>query len=81
VLAVDVFGVLWIFGGKFNFKDELYFPASMNEVCNFPLKTSLLEFLQKQFGSDVLISCKQVVMSPTQIVILIETNNTATSTI
>ena len=62
-------------------KDEMYFPLTMTEVCNVPLKTSLLEFLQKQFGPETLIVCKQVITSMQQIVLLIETNNTVSGQI
>lgn len=53
----------------------------MTEVCNFPLKTSLLEFLRKQFGPDTLIVCKQVITTMQQIVLLIETNDTVSGQI
>jgi len=38
-------GVMWLLGGKAQFKDNFYFPSSFTEINNFPLKTTLLEQL------------------------------------
>jgi hypothetical protein len=45
-IAFDVFGVMWILGGRALFKDNVYFPGNLNEVCNFPLKTQLMDHFQ-----------------------------------
>jgi len=42
-IAFDIFGAMWILGGRAGFKDNVYFPGNLNEVSNFPLKTQLMD--------------------------------------
>jgi hypothetical protein len=68
-------GVLWLLGGKAQFKDEVYFPSSFTEINNFPLKTALLEQLQMQFGFQTLLTCRKVVVADQQILLLLNAKN------
>lgn len=41
-LAIDIFGQMWILGGKASLKDETLFPSDLKSGINFPLKTQFL---------------------------------------
>jgi hypothetical protein len=54
----------------------MYFPSNLEEVLNFPLKTQFMEIFQLQFGQGVLLTCKKVITTMDQMVMLFKANDT-----